>query len=130
SVTIEKEIQTLDGRWYQMMVLPYVRQQDNRNDGVIITFNDITEIKKVQEKLSRINADHTTFIYAVSHDLRGPIGNLSIIISLLKEAVDPQTEEATQLLNWLNRSTVSLNAIIDELSDIAKIEGEIDGQDI
>ncbi|HSF56255.1 MAG TPA: chemotaxis protein CheB, partial [Algoriphagus sp.] len=32
STTIEKQVQTLDGRWYQMMGIPYVRQQDNRQD--------------------------------------------------------------------------------------------------
>lgn len=126
SDTIEKEVQTLDGRWYQMMGIPYVRQQDNRNDGVIITFNDITEIKKVQDKLSRINDDHNTFIYAVSHDLRGPLSNLNIIISLLKESVDSQSKDVLELVNLMDKSTSNLYNIIQELTDVIKIESEID----
>jgi two-component system, chemotaxis family, CheB/CheR fusion protein len=130
-VLIEKEVQTLDGKWYQMKGIPYVRQQDNRHDGAIITFNDITEIKRVQDKLSRINADHDTFIYAVSHDLRGPLTNLYIIISLLKEAVDcksqdPEIKNIRDLIDMVDKSTNNLNNIINELSDIAKIEGDID----
>lgn len=135
SVFIEKEVQTLNGKWYQMMGIPYVRLQDNLHDGAIITFNDITEIKKIQDKLARINADHDTFIYAVSHDLRGPLTNLYIIISLLKDAADcksedPQIKNIRDLIDMVDKSTTNLNTIINELSDIAKIEGDIDSLEV
>jgi two-component system CheB/CheR fusion protein len=108
SCTIEKEVQTIDGRWYQMMGIPYVKQHENQKDGVIITFNDITDLKKIQGKLSRINADHDTFIYAVSHDLRGPLTNLYIIISLLKETVglnldDPIYQDIRELIGLIDK---------------------------
>src|SRR6185312_6964300 len=59
---IEKEIETLDNRWYQMRLLPYVKQQNNSTDGVIVSFNDITDLKTAQKKLIKINEDHNTFI--------------------------------------------------------------------
>lgn len=132
--TIEKEVQTLDGRWYQMMGIPYIKQHENQQDGVIITFNDITEIKKLLGKLSRINADHDTFIYAVSHDLKGPLTNLYIIVTLLKETIkidsnDPSFKEVKELVELIDKSITNINTIINELSDIAKIEGDIDIQE-
>lgn len=127
SLTVEKEIQTLDGRWYQMVGIPYVKHRDVGNHGAIITFNDITDLKKTQDKLSRINADHNTFIYAVSHDLKGPMSNLGIIGDLLKETSDT-SPEIVELIEMLERSTANLNNIIHELSDIVKIESEIDVQ--
>jgi two-component system CheB/CheR fusion protein len=39
--TIEREMYTEDGRWHLMRVLPY-RTTDNRIDGVVVTFQDIT----------------------------------------------------------------------------------------
>ena len=48
---ITKEIETNNGKWYQVMTMPYVRQSDQKNSGAIITFNDITELKKTQLKL-------------------------------------------------------------------------------
>jgi two-component system, chemotaxis family, CheB/CheR fusion protein len=123
---LKKEVQTLDGRWYQMMGIPYLRQQDNKIDGVIITFNDITEIKKVQDKLSRINDDHKTFIYTVSHDLRGPLSNLKTFISLLKEEIDPESKDLLELVSMTDKSIGNLNMIIRELTDVVKIENEID----
>ncbi len=126
SEAIEKEIQTIDGRWYQMKGLPYIKELDNENGGVIITFNDITELKKVQDKLSRINADHDTFIYSVSHDLKGPLASLSSLISFLKESESISTEEDIEIMEMIVTSIDNLVHIIAELGDIVKIENEID----
>ncbi|MCZ4223371.1 chemotaxis protein CheB [Pedobacter rhodius] len=52
---ITKEIETNNGKWYQVMTMPYVRQSDQKNSGAIITFNDITELKEVQKKLDNSN---------------------------------------------------------------------------
>ncbi|UJP64972.1 CheR family methyltransferase [Mongoliitalea daihaiensis] len=123
---IEKEVQTLDGRWYQMMVIPYIKLKDNRNDGAIITFNDITDIKLVENKLSRINEDHDTFIYSVSHDLKGPLNNLKSLIALLEESLEVRNESDKEIFDMINSSTLNLGSIINELSDIVKIENEID----
>ncbi|MDB5109245.1 MAG: yycG 1, partial [Mucilaginibacter sp.] len=52
---ITKEIETNNGKWYQMMTMPYVRQVDLSNNGAIITFNDITELKRIQQELDVSN---------------------------------------------------------------------------
>ncbi|GAB2626898.1 chemotaxis protein CheB [Belliella aquatica] len=126
SETIEKEVQTLDGKWYQMAGIPYIKQQDNQKDGAIITFNDITELKKVQEKLSRINQDHDTFIYSVSHDLKGPLNNLRSLITILEDSIEITCEEDQEVMDMIMLSTTNLASIINELTDIVKIENEID----
>jgi two-component system, chemotaxis family, CheB/CheR fusion protein len=41
-VTIEHEVQTRDGRWYNMRIFPY-RTIDERIDGVVLTFHDVTD---------------------------------------------------------------------------------------
>jgi len=52
---ITKEIETNNGKWYQIMTMPYVQQTDNKRNGAIITFNDITELKKIQQELDISN---------------------------------------------------------------------------
>ncbi len=49
---VTKEIQTNNGRWYQTMTMPYLQQSDQKRKGAIITFNDITELKKIQQELN------------------------------------------------------------------------------
>jgi PAS domain S-box-containing protein len=46
----EREVRTKDDRWYLMRVLPY-RTADDRIDGVVLTFVDITPRKRVEEAL-------------------------------------------------------------------------------
>jgi two-component system CheB/CheR fusion protein len=52
---ITKEIETNNGKWYQIMTMPYVQQSDNKRNGAIITFNDITELKDIQQELNISN---------------------------------------------------------------------------
>ncbi len=49
-MTIEKEIETRDNDWFQMRVMPY-RTVDNIIDGVVLTFFDISVIKKAQDAI-------------------------------------------------------------------------------
>lgn len=125
----EKEVQTIDGKWYQMLILPYIKLQNEQNDGAIITFSDITQLKKVQTKLSKINADHDTFIYSASHDLLGPIGNMEYLFGLMKEKVKLNDDDTDQITKMMEISISQLKSTISELSDIAKIESEIDQQE-
>jgi len=54
--TKEKEVQTKDGHWYKLKILPY-RTLENVIDGVVITFNDINEQKTVQQRLSNLTEE-------------------------------------------------------------------------
>jgi two-component system CheB/CheR fusion protein len=51
---VEKEVQTQDGNWYIMRIMPY-RTRDNRIQGAVVTFRDVDEQKKSQEKLRELN---------------------------------------------------------------------------
>ena len=44
----EKQVSATDGSWFKVRIMPY-RTQENRIDGVVITFIDITESKKFEQ---------------------------------------------------------------------------------
>lgn len=46
----EKPIGTRDNRWFTVRIMPY-RTVDDRVDGVVITFTDITAAKVLEAKL-------------------------------------------------------------------------------
>jgi len=46
----EQDVEFSDKRWFSVRIMPY-RTQDNRIDGVVITFTDITAAKKVEATL-------------------------------------------------------------------------------
>ena len=49
-VPIEKEVQTIEGKWYTMRIQPY-RTLSNVIEGVVITFVDINAAKQIQAEL-------------------------------------------------------------------------------
>lgn len=51
---IQKEVQTIDGRYYYVRIMPY-RTLDDRIDGIVITFTDITAAKLAEESLKMEN---------------------------------------------------------------------------
>ncbi len=129
--TITREIETDNGKWYQIMTMPYIRQTDNKKNGAIITFNDITELKRIQldldkknESLLRINADLDNFINTASHDLLGPLSNIELSIGIMNEVkvIDP---ELNKFLDIINSSVKKFRSLISEIATIAKIESEM-----
>jgi two-component system CheB/CheR fusion protein len=52
----EIELQTNDGTWYQMRILPY-RTLNNVIDGLVITFANINNLKKASEDINKLNKD-------------------------------------------------------------------------
>ena len=130
--TIEKNIETTDGKWYSMMIVPYIRLKDGKSDGAIITFNKITEIIKsktiielANDKLMRLNKDHDTFIYSVSHDLNSPLSNIMGLVDIIQESND--IKDIKDITLPLRESVIKLKETIDELSAIIQVEKEWEG---
>ena len=57
-VTIEKSITTMDDKWFSIRIMPY-RTIDDRIDGLVITFSDITQYKLMEMQLKEINKNAT-----------------------------------------------------------------------
>ncbi|MEA4840852.1 MAG: chemotaxis protein CheB [Bacteroidales bacterium] len=54
---IKKQIPTNDGRWYSIRIMPY-RTFDDRIDGLVITFFNITDIKQLEAELHETEQMH------------------------------------------------------------------------
>jgi len=127
---ITKEIETNNGKWYQIMTMPYVQQADNKSTGAIITFNDISELKKTQSELDkknkslqRINTDLDHFIHAASHDLLAPLGNIETSINIMNQ-MTLSDKKLLDFLNVINSSVKTFRGLIKDIATIAKIEGD------
>ncbi len=125
---LEKEIQTSDNRWFQMNILPYIIKKENLTNGVVITFVDITERINDKNDIERINADHETFIYTVSHDFRAPLTNMVLLLELLKSAIDKNDRaDMDDLLGKAVQSARSMKVMINELTDLTQIGTDLIG---
>lgn len=120
SEILEKEIQTTDLRWYQMNIIPYVRARDQKSDGVIITFVEITmRIKDLKEQ-EKLLADYEILLDTISHDIKNPLTNLVLAIDLFKR-VSPNDENKFQsLLKIVDGALSTMHTVIKELTEERK----------
>ena len=114
---LEKEIQTTDMRWYQMNILPYIVRKENRTNGVIITFVDITHRVKDLKEQEKMIAEHELLLDTITHDIKNPILAMGLTITFLKRQPDQNENKLLTLLENLDSSLTGIKTIIEGLID-------------
>lgn len=74
----EIQVQTSDGRWYNMRVVPY-RTADNVIDGVVLTFADTSALKQTESQLQEAREFAESIIATIREPLLVLDGELRII---------------------------------------------------
>ncbi len=122
----EREIETQSGQCYVQRIMPY-RADGDIIDGVVMTFTDISESKRINVALeaARQAADEASaaksrFLGAASHDLRQPLQTLTLLTGLLTRIIDD--ERAMRLVIRLDEALLSMRSMLDVLLDINQIE--------
>lgn len=123
---IEREVEAKDDIWFTRRILPY-RTSDNKVEGVVITFVDITAQKRTAEALeaARLQADlaniaKSRFLAAASHDLRQPLQTLALLQGLLARKVRGESEK--KLVLRLETTLASMSGMLNTLLDLNQIE--------
>jgi two-component system phosphate regulon sensor histidine kinase PhoR len=119
---LEKEIQTTDLKWFQMNIIPYVVMETNQTNGVIITFVDITARIKDLVHQEMLIADHITLLDTISHDIKGPLTSLLLIVSQLKKESTTKSKSYLTLFGILDRSVRKMQTILTELTESMKLK--------
>ncbi len=83
---------------------------------------DITERRRSEEKIRRLNGELEAFTYSVSHDLRSPLRAISGYAQILKEdyfhTFDDEAKRVTQIIiNGASR----MGKLIDDLLDFSRL---------
>jgi two-component system CheB/CheR fusion protein len=128
----EREVEALGGASYIRRILPY-RTRDDRVEGVVITFADITLRTRASDALGvakrqaeQANIAKTRFLAAASHDLRQPLQTLSLVRGLLaKKIKENKLEEALALVGRLDDMSDAMTGMLNTLLDINQIEAGI-----
>ena len=130
---IDREIETTPGLWFVRRILPYLAD-DGKVEGVVITFTDISDRKRIKQELEaamqeadRANAAKSRFLAAASHDLRQPLQTLALLQGLLAKTV--QSPKQQQLVQRVDDTLGAMAGMINTLLDINQIEaGTVRGE--
>src|SRR5690606_25736077 len=114
---IEKEVQTTDGRWFQMNIVPYIEHEKDVINGVIITFVDITKRLKAMKELEKLNSQFQTLKYALAHDIRQPISTITLIADgLVMAHKKNDNDQFEKWIKTLKESSKSLDSLVDDFT--------------
>jgi PAS domain S-box-containing protein len=100
--------------WTTVSAAP-IRVEEGAIQGVVVVFTDITSLHDLQEQ-QRI------LMHMVSHDLRTPLTIIQGHAELMADQVGKDTPLGKDV-EAIHRNTLRLNAMIEDLTDTARLEG-------
>lgn len=92
------------------------------NDGIAITFDDITELKRGQEAIlnsQKIQATHK-FARVITHEIKNPLTNISLAVEQLK-LEEKFPSELQMYLEILSRNSGRINQLITDVMNASKM---------
>jgi len=118
---VGREVILVDGGERHLQARAGVLQDSSeRRMGAVIVFNDITRLRRL-ENIRR------EFVANVSHELRTPLTAVKGAIETLLEGAHGSPEDAQRFLNLAARQVDRLNAIIEDLLLLSRIEEQTEG---
>lgn len=131
----EKEVCAREfNRWYLRRILP-CRTRDKRIAGVVITFIDITERKRLtmelreaKELAERANQAKNGFLTCASHDLRQPLQTLTLLNGVLLREVE--TPRLTELVKRQADTLSAINRLLPVFHELSRIDTAMMAPDI
>lgn len=92
-----------------------LQDEDGQKIGILVVLNDITRIRR----LEKVRSD---FVANVSHELKTPITSIKGFVETLLEGAVKNPDEAQRFLDIIAKQTDRLDAIIDDLLALSRIE--------
>ena len=96
-----------------------LRSATNTGIGALVVLNDITRLRR----LERVRRD---FVANVSHELKTPLTSIKGFVETLQEGALDQPEEAQRFLGIIAKQVNRLQAIIEDLLSLSRIEQDAD----
>ncbi len=149
--TVTREAESSDGKIYQVMTMPYVRQNTSNTDGAIISFYDITEFKKLlnaldisnksltgsvaeielsREKVSQslekekqLNVMKSRFVSMASHEFKTPLTAILLSAELIgKVALELDHPVVKKYTGMIKNAAKNLSNILNDFLSLELLE--------
>jgi signal transduction histidine kinase len=99
-----------------------LRDSTGAVSGAVSIFQDITELKRVQQEreellgeLQRSNRELSQFSYTVSHDLKAPVNHVRALTQLLVRRDPKMREDSSRLLTLIEQAADRMERLIESL---------------
>ena len=93
----------------------YLYRDEDTPPTVLLVMNDITQIKKLEQM-------RKDFVANVSHELKTPVTSIMGYVETLRAGALKYPDKAEKFLEIMFRQTRNLNALIDDLLTLSRVE--------
>jgi two-component system phosphate regulon sensor histidine kinase PhoR len=97
--------------------------EDGHRIGALLVLNDVTRLRKLES----VRRD---FVANVSHEIKTPIAAIQGFVETLRTGAMENREDAERFLGIIQKHVGRLNAIIEDLLSLSRIEQEEENQEI
>jgi two-component system, OmpR family, phosphate regulon sensor histidine kinase PhoR len=115
---ISREIEVNHPRDLHLMVTAtpfYAHRKDSDLTGIVLTFHDITRLKKLEEM-------RKDFVANVSHEIKTPITAIKGFTETLLDGAIDDRENAYKFLETIKNNSERLNSLVTDLLTLSRIE--------
>ena len=100
-----------------------LHDEQGQKIGILVVLNDITRLRRLEQ----VRRD---FVANVSHELKTPITSIKGFVETLLEGAMANPEEATRFLGIIAKQTDRMDAIINDLLALSRIEQQVTHSEI
>lgn len=98
------------------LLLTLVKRYIDNKPFLYVNVQDVTERKKVELELQKLNLDKDRFISILGHDLRGPVNSIVGLLDILNENFsDMSIEEIKEIIHLVSQSTMNTSKLLDDV---------------
>jgi two-component system phosphate regulon sensor histidine kinase PhoR len=94
-----------------------LKDAESRRKGILVVLNDVTRLRK----LENVRRD---FVANVSHEIKTPLTAIKGFVETLRDGEGKSTDETDRFLRIVEKHVDRLEAIVEDLLSLSRIEGE------
>ena len=102
-----------------MVSCSVIRNEHESFLGMLVTYTNISDRKKAEERFQTAQRELNTFIYRTSHDLKGPLSSILGLIHILEKEA-----EGSPCVKMIRSSAEKLDRMLNEMLNVVRIKRE------
>ncbi|TDY67354.1 signal transduction histidine kinase [Leptospira meyeri] len=106
-----------------------IRDANRKKIGMVLVFRDITEQRNLEKQMVNVNRElliangtKDRFLSIISHDLRGPLAGIKMLLKVLNEDMKKKEDALAGMTQSLVDATESVFSLLENLLEWSKLQ--------
>ncbi|XDD53487.1 histidine kinase N-terminal 7TM domain-containing protein [Leptospira sp. WS4.C2] len=126
--TLTKWIWEKDDKYWEVTA-KQIRDANRKKIGMVLVFRDSTEQRNLEKQMSNVNRElmvangtKDRFLSIISHDLRGPLAGIKMLLKVLNEDMKKKEDALAGMTQSLVDATESVFSLLENLLEWSKLQ--------